>query len=64
MTGNSVFDVVLRRLMGRRSIDLQELSRRTGIAEAKLESVLGGVVPSPSVLRKLAQTLDLHAADL
>ncbi|WP_406118492.1 hypothetical protein [Streptomyces sp. NBC_00989] len=45
-------------------MDLTDLSRSAGIPEPELRAVFDGMVPSPSLLRRLGPALHLHAADL
>ena len=64
MTGFPGFDVLLARLASHQQPDIADLSRTAGIPEPELRAVLAGTVPSPSLLRRLAPALHLHAADL
>ncbi|XUL93536.1 hypothetical protein ACQ86D_48730 [Streptomyces galilaeus] len=64
MTGLPDFDVLLPRLAGHRQLDIADLSRSAEIPEPELRSVYEGTAPSPSLLRRLAPVLRLHAADL
>jgi hypothetical protein len=64
MTGYPGFGVLLARLSGRRELDIGALARRSGVPEPELQSVLDGVVPSPSLLRRLGPALGLHAGDV
>ncbi|HEX5116738.1 MAG TPA: hypothetical protein VFW65_16205 [Pseudonocardiaceae bacterium] len=64
MAGDSGFGVLLGRLSARRNLDIGALSRLAGVAESELAAVFDGVPPSPSLLRRLAPALGLHAGDL
>jgi hypothetical protein len=64
MTGLPGFDVLLARLASHRQLDIADLSRSAEIPESELRAVFEGTVPSPSLLRRLAPVLQLHAADL
>ncbi|MBL7500251.1 hypothetical protein I6A84_31115 [Frankia sp. CNm7] len=58
------FAAVLGRLVESRGLDGQELSRRADVPEEEVRSVLGGVVPSSSLLHRLAPVLGLRVVDL
>lgn len=64
MAGCPSFSILLARLSHHRRLDVGALSRAAGLSEPALQAVFGGVAPSPSLLRRLAPALDLHAADL
>lgn len=64
MTELPDFDVLLARLAGHRQLDIADLSRSAEMPEPELRSVYEGTAPSPSLLRRLAPVLRLHAADL
>lgn len=64
MAGCPGFGVLLARLAGRRGLDAAGLSRLSGVGESEVRAVFDGVVPDPSLLRRLAPALGLHAADL
>ncbi|MEU5258138.1 hypothetical protein [Amycolatopsis sp. NPDC021455] len=63
MTSYPDFGVLLRRLAASRNLDLDRLP--VGVPAAELQPVLRGSVPAePSLLRRLAPVLVVHAADL
>ncbi|MGX9882993.1 hypothetical protein [Streptomyces sp. NPDC002276] len=64
MTGLPDFDVLLARLASHRQLDIAGLSSAAAIPEPELRAVYEGMAPSPSLLRRLAPVLNLHAADL
>ncbi|MFJ4575551.1 hypothetical protein ACIP4W_29895 [Streptomyces sp. NPDC088846] len=64
MTGYPGFGVLLAVLSDRRELDIGVLARRAGVPELELQSVFAGIVPSPSLLRKLGPALGLHAEDV
>lgn len=64
MAGSPGFGVLLARLSARRELDAGGLSRLAGVSESEVRAVFNGVVPGPSLLRRLASALGLHAADL
>ncbi|WCD91016.1 hypothetical protein KPP03845_107445 [Streptomyces xanthophaeus] len=43
---------------------MSDLSERAGVTGSELRAVLGGAVPRPPLLQRLAPALDLHTADL
>ncbi|MCM0676490.1 XRE family transcriptional regulator [Micromonospora phytophila] len=52
------------RLAELRGVDVSSLDRRVGVPEPVITSVLDGGNPGPSLLRRLAPALDLHASDV
>ncbi|WP_327426045.1 hypothetical protein [Streptomyces sp. NBC_01236] len=64
MTGYPGFGVLLAKLSDRRQLDIGALTRRTGVSEPEIQDVLGGAVPTPSLLRKVGPALGLHAEDI
>ncbi|MFB9542414.1 helix-turn-helix domain-containing protein [Micromonospora sagamiensis] len=60
----STFGAQLMRLVELRGIDVGALARRTSVSQAEITSVLKGDEPAPSLVRRLALALDLHASDL
>ncbi|MFI6823992.1 XRE family transcriptional regulator [Micromonospora sp. NPDC050187] len=52
------------RLAELRGMDVTALACRASVAGAEITSVLKGGEPAPSLLRRLASALDLHASDL
>lgn len=64
MTNYPGFGGLLAALSDRKSLDAGALARRAGVLEAELEGVLAGVMPSPSLLRRLGPALGLHAVDV
>ncbi|MGW6573342.1 hypothetical protein ACWGAN_14370 [Streptomyces sp. NPDC054945] len=64
MTELPGFDVLLARLARHRGLSVDELSRLAAVPEAELRAVLEGAAPQPSLLRRLAPVLRLHAEDL
>jgi hypothetical protein len=60
----SEFGELLVRLSTRRELDIGVLSRQVGISEADFRRVAAGAMPHPSLIRRLAPELNLHAADL
>jgi len=59
-----VFGAVLRRMADRRGLEINELTRRSGVAESEMQAVLKGALPQRPFLENMAPTLGLHAADL
>lgn len=64
MTGEASFAVLLTRLSAHRELAPDALSQLADVPEAELHAVFEGGAPSPSLLRRLAPALGLHAADL
>lgn len=64
MAGFPGFGALLVRLLDRRGVEVGRLSRDAGVPEDEVRGVVGGLRPSPSLLRALAPALDWHAADL
>lgn len=64
MTDDARFAAVLTGLAAHRHLDASALASVSGLAEPALRSVLGGAVPSGSLLCRLAPALGLHTADL
>jgi len=64
MTRLPSFGVLLGRLLDHRNVDVGALSQAAAVSESELQGVLDGAEPSPSLLRRLAVALNLHAADL
>jgi hypothetical protein len=64
MTRYPDFGVLLRRWSDHQRLDIGGLSLLAGITEPEIQTVLDGMAPSPSLLRRLAPALNLHTADL
>ncbi|MEV7559823.1 hypothetical protein [Streptomyces sp. NPDC089795] len=64
MTELPDFDVLLTRLAAHRGLSVEDLSRLATVPETELRAVLDGAAPRPSLLRRLAPVLRLHAEDL
>ncbi|MGY4910353.1 XRE family transcriptional regulator [Micromonospora aurantiaca (nom. illeg.)] len=58
------FAVQVRRLAELRGIGVSSLARRAAVPEPLITAVLDGTEPDPSLLRRLAPALGLHAGDL
>ncbi|MFI7302906.1 multiprotein-bridging factor 1 family protein [Micromonospora aurantiaca] len=58
------FAVQVRRLAELRGIGVSSLARRAAVPEPLITAVLDGTEPGPSLLRRLARALGLHAGDL
>jgi hypothetical protein len=58
------FGILLARLLDRRGLDAPGLSGLSGVPEDKVQALLDGAGPDPSLLPALARALGLHSADL
>jgi hypothetical protein len=63
MTEQPGFGVLLERLSQHRELDIAGLSRSAQVPESELRAVLGGAIPSSSLLRRIAPAFSLHTAD-
>ncbi|WP_204007098.1 hypothetical protein [Virgisporangium aurantiacum] len=64
MTDLPPFGARLARLLEHRGLRAAGLAEAAGVLLARIDAVLGGGVPDDPLLRRLAPTLGLHAADL
>lgn len=64
MTELPHFDMLLTRLVEHRGLGVDGLARLSAVPEAELRAVCDGAAPEPSLLRRLAPVLQLHAEDL
>nr|WP_328790374.1 hypothetical protein [Streptomyces sp. NBC_00273] len=64
MTELPHFDVLLTRLAEHRGLGVDGLARLSAVPEPELRAVCDGAAPEPSLLRRLAPVLQLHAEDL
>ncbi|MEV5446925.1 helix-turn-helix transcriptional regulator, partial [Streptomyces sp. NPDC052644] len=54
----------MTRLLEHRKLSPLDLAQRTGVGAQEVRTFLNGATPNPLLLRQLASTVDLHAADL
>src|SRR5947208_13060237 len=64
MATEANFGVLLQRLADHRQLDIALLAQRAQATESEVHRAVGGEAPTPSLLRRLAPVLGLHAADL
>ncbi|WFE57578.1 XRE family transcriptional regulator [Micromonospora sp. WMMD712] len=64
MTSEADSSTPMARLLERRELSPLDLSQRAGVGAHEVRAFLDGATPNPLLLRQLASTVDLHAADL
>ncbi|MFJ6200003.1 helix-turn-helix domain-containing protein [Micromonospora sp. NPDC092111] len=64
MSSEADLSTPMTRLLEHRKLSPLDLARRTGVGAQEVRAFLNGATPNPVLLRQLASTVDLHAADL